>query len=104
MLVIVDKTKYIYSMSPNSYKKNPANEVTKFYKIVPSFYVNSINEKSKEISNKSCIGNKIRTLCEKVTFVTVKDHEEDFCSCPSFRLRRVSGLSAESLSRISAIY
>lgn len=86
ILVIGDKTENIRSVRPNSYKIKLVKEVTRFYKKVPSSYVNSINNEAKEISYKMCIGEKIRTLCEKEFLLTVKDQKEDLRSCPSFRL------------------
>lgn len=77
-------------MSPDKYKRKLVNEVIEFYKNALSSYTNCLNNEAKEISNKICIGDKIRTLCEKETFLTVKDHKEDFRSCPSFRLSHYS--------------
>lgn len=74
ILIAGDKTKNIYLVSPNCYKRKLANEVTKSYKKAPSSYFNSINNEDQEISNKMCIYDKILTLCQNEEFLTVKDH------------------------------
>lgn len=71
-------------MSPGSYKRKFANEITKFYREAPNSYVDIINKEAKDIVNKMGIGDKVHTLYEREAFLTLKDHKEDFRSCLSF--------------------
>lgn len=90
-------------MSPDSYKRKVANEITKFYREAPNSYVDIINKETKDIINKMGIGDKVHTLYEREAFLTVKDHKEDFRSCLSFHVINPAKMALGVISRVIII-
>lgn len=51
VFVMGDKTKKLYDMSPNIYRRMISNEEVKFSKRAPDSYLKDINIEAKEISS-----------------------------------------------------
>lgn len=73
-----DKTRKLYTMNPKAYKKKTSDEVTRFYRKVPTLHVKEINNEARDITAKMDISDKIQTISEKKAFLTVKDYKDNF--------------------------
>ena len=86
MLINADKSRNIYKVSCENYKKYLVENITKTYKKSDKARVNSINKDTKKLAEKLKIADRMERMEESEAYITVKDHKEDFPHKPSFRL------------------
>jgi hypothetical protein len=86
VLVPADKTTNLYSMSAESYKKLRDEKVTKSYNKSSCDTTTGIDREGKAIAKKLDLADRMEVYAEKESFVTLKDHKEDFKSKPKCRL------------------
>ena len=86
MLINADKSRNIYKVSCENYKKYLVENITKTYKKSGKARVNSINKDTKKLAEKLKIADRMERMEESEAYITVKDHKEDFPHKPSFRL------------------
>ena len=86
VLVSADKSTNLYSMSRESYKKLPNENITKNYKKSCDDTKNKIDCKGKGIASKLELYNRMEIFAEREAFITLKDHKKNFRSKPICRL------------------
>ena len=86
ILVDADKSRNIYKVSDENYKKYLVENITKTYKKSNKARVNSINKDTKKLAKKLKITDQMKRMEESEACITVKDHKEDFPQKPSFKL------------------
>ena len=84
--VFADKTRNSYKMGKDTYDKLHTENITKSYKITnPSTY-NNINQEAKKIAMELKIADRIECMAVKESYITLKDHKEDFLTNTKCRL------------------
>ena len=86
IIVFADKTKNLYEMEPDEYKKCVLNSITKDYRRADEGTVDKINDEAQTIINKNQIKGKIPKYDMKTSFITIKDHKDDFPRIKKYRL------------------
>ena len=86
MLINADKSRNIYKVSDENYKKYLVENITKTYKKSNKARVNSINKDTKKLAKKLKIADRMERMEESEAYIIVKDHKEDFPQKLSFRL------------------
>ncbi len=84
--VFADKSTNVYTTTVDNYNKLLHENVTKAYKIAEENVTDNINEELQSISNKLGISNRIDIMGQRNSYITLKDHKENFQSNPKFRL------------------
>lgn len=78
IIVSADKTANLYKMNLAQYKNQLLNNITKDYKKVNINEVNNTNLEAKTLANKFDVAKKAEILSDTSSFITIKDHKEDF--------------------------
>ena len=86
VFLFADKTTNLYEISPAEHKKLLKENITKTYKKAPEKLEAAINSEAKQIATKLEMADRIERLAKNESFITVKDHKEDFRTSPSCRL------------------
>ena len=81
----VDKTTNIYKLPPQDYKKLREN-IPKSYKKSPTRLEKSINLATKEIAAGVNLDDRIEYMAKAPTYITLKDHKDNFRSAHPCRL------------------
>ena len=107
VFVPADKTKNLYEMDTQRYRKLLHENVTKHYKHAPRGTYNSVNSEAQNIANDLNIADRIDSLARKEAFISMKDHKEDFLNKLPCRLINPSKpeigiVSKQILDRINA--
>ena len=84
--IFVDKTYNLYETDIKIYNKLPINNISKAYKKSYSTIFNTINREAKNIAERCDIAERVDCFAKSNTFVTLKDHKENFQSNPKYRL------------------
>lgn len=72
------KSRAIYKIEANNYKKQIKKEISKFYQTSNNELENNINEEAKTIATKLELNNRIKQLPKVEYFIKLKDHKESF--------------------------
>ena len=99
VFVFADKTNNIYEMSKDHHKKRLHDNVTKTYQKAPPKLEALINMEAKSISTKLKISDRVERIARTPTFVTLKDHKDNFRSNPTCRLINPSKNELEKVSK-----
>ena len=86
VLVKADKSRNIYQLDKDDYKKYLRENITRTYKKSTKKRLNAVNKQAKKIAEKLNIDDRIEKIQESEAYVTVKDHKKGFPNNPSFRL------------------
>ena len=78
IIVSADKTANLYKMNLAQYKNQLLNNITKDYKKVNINEVNNTNLEATTLANKFDVAKKAEILSDTSSFITIKDHKEDF--------------------------
>ena len=78
MFVLADKTTNFYAMPPSKYKELMKKNIKKEYKKASDDSLNTINAQSKSIAANLGLDNRIELLAPKNSFISLKDHKENF--------------------------
>ena len=78
IIVKADKTKNLYRMPKDQYRKLLRDNITKNYKTAPDTLLDEINSEASEIAGKMELNDRIETLAKANAFVTLKDHKPRF--------------------------
>jgi hypothetical protein len=73
-------------MNPDNYKKVLHENVTKTYKKIDENIAVNIEKRSKIITEKLGLDDRIETTAKKEPFITIKDHKPNFNTNPKYRL------------------
>ena len=86
MFVVADKTTNIYKMDVDNYRKLLRDNITSTYKKAGKSLTKKINQDAKHIAEKLKLDNRIECLAEKNSYITLKDHKDNFYNNPQCRL------------------
>ena len=78
VFVKADKTKNIYEIGKDEYKKLLRDSVTNTYKKCNLTEVSNTNTQAAEIVEKLDISDRVQCIAEKSAFITIKDHKPGF--------------------------
>ena len=84
--VSADKSRNIYKMNKENYKNLMHENFTKTYKKTNESRIKTINISTKKIGNRLDLEDRIENLQESESYITIKDHKDDFPHKISFRL------------------
>ena len=84
--VPADKSRNYYEMSKDSYEKLHIENVTKSYKKSNERTYDQINLEAKSIAKDLDLLEKVERLAKNNSFITLKDHKENFLNYPKCRL------------------
>ena len=86
VLIPADKSRNIYKMETADYDKLLHDNITKTYKKSDQRKINNINKDAKKIAIDLDLEDRIDKMQESESYITVKDHKEDFPHKVSCRL------------------
>ena len=75
-----DKTKSIYKLPPQDYKKSLHENITKSYKKSPTNLKKSINLEAKKIAAGVKLDDRIEYMAKAPAYITLKEHKDNFRS------------------------
>ena len=101
VLVFADKTTNIYPVEKDAYKKLLRQSVTKDYKKTDSPIYEKINDSAVDIAVRLKLEDRMECFAKKESFITLKDHKEDFLNHPSCRLINPTKSELGKISKIS---
>lgn len=106
MIVQADKTTNLYRIPTELYRNHLYQNIQKDYRRVPDKKVDEINEEAATITNQLEIADRVEAIALKPSFLSLKDHKEDFPSKLSFRLinptkTNLGKISKQILDRIN---
>ena len=78
VFVSADKTRNLYGIEPEEYKKMLRDNVTKTYKKSNIETVTTVNEEASEITEKLLLGDRVQCIAPNEAFITIKDHKPNF--------------------------
>ena len=73
-------------MDVDNYRKLLRDNITSTYKKADKILTKKINQKAKHIAKKFKFDNRIKCLAEKNSYITLKDHKDNFYNKPQCRL------------------
>ena len=100
VFVFADKTSNVYETTPEVYNKLLAENITKTYKIGNVNMTDNINEELRNITDHYSIGNRIDIMAQRNSYITVKDHKENFPSNVKCRLINPSKSEVGKVSKV----
>lgn len=86
LFIKADKTNNYYMMRPKEYHELLHSNITQNYKKVNRQRINHINYDAKRIAQKLNLDNRIEQMAEKESYLTLKDHKDNFANRPTCRL------------------
>ena len=86
MFVAADKTTNIYKMDVNNNRKLLRDNITSIYKKAGKSLTKKINQEAKHIAKKLKLDSRIEWLVEKNSYLTLKNHKDNFYNNPQCRL------------------
>ena len=78
VFVSADKTRNLYGIEPEEYKKMLRDNVTKTYKKSNVETVTIVNEEASEITEKLSLSDRVQCIAPNEAFITIKDHKPNF--------------------------
>ena len=78
MFVSTDKSRHIYKMEKDEYKKLLRVNITKTYKKSNGMKLRDINFAAKTIAERLLIVNRVEVMQETEAYITIKDHKDQF--------------------------
>ena len=78
MFVSADKSRHIYKMEKDEYKKLLQDNITKTYKKSNGKKLRDINFAAKKIAEKLSIADRVEVMQETEAYITIKDHKDEF--------------------------
>ena len=86
IFVPADKTRNIYSMNASHYDKLLMENITKTYKKANSDDVKIVDLEAKKIASSLNLHDRMQKLKPCESYITLKDHKDNFLSKPACRL------------------
>ena len=78
MFVSADKSRHIYKMEKDEYKKFLRGNITETYKKSNGKKLRDISFAAKKIAEKLSIADPVEVMQETVAYITIKDHKDKF--------------------------
>ena len=86
VIVEADKTSNLYQVTPTKYRQLLQQNVTKDYKHAQIEERDNVNRRTRELASKVKIDDKIERYTETPSFISFKDHKDNFYTDPKCRL------------------
>jgi len=86
VFVPADKTTNVYKLSPSYYNKLLSDNITATYKKSPCNAKSNIDKEAKLIAAKLQIADRAECFAKRESFITLKDHKDNFPNNPKCRL------------------
>ena len=86
VVVNSDKTSQLYLVDVNGYRKSLEKEITKSYRKVDRTVVDDIDTEAASLAHDFKLDDRVEGIALQPSFLTLKDHKEDFPGKLSFRL------------------
>ena len=86
LLIPVDKTNNLYELTTEEYNKLLIENISKTYKKTTVSAINAINNEAKAIAKDLNLDERIKKYHQNQSFITLKDHKENFQNNPKCRL------------------
>ena len=86
MFIFAGKTNNIYEIKPQDLEKLIMQNITKTYQRATDKLEKAINMEAKNIAKSYKLAERIDHLPKQETFITLKDHKDNFFNKPSCRL------------------
>ena len=99
VLVKADKSRNIYQLDKDDYKKYLRENITRTYKKLANKRLNPVNKQAKKIAEKLNVDDRIEKIQKSEACITVKDHKTVFPNNPSFRLINPSKSNIGKISK-----
>ena len=78
LFVSADKSRNIYEMNKEDYEKAMHENITKTYKKTNQSKIKTINKSAKKMANRLDLEGRIEKVKENESYITIKDHKDDF--------------------------
>ena len=78
VFISADKSRHVYKLGQSEYKKLLKWNITKTYKKSDRRKVSNVNSHAKRVTEKLPTSDRIEKLQETESYITIKDHKEDF--------------------------
>ena len=106
VIIQSDKTSNFFIMDVNEYKGHLNKEIMKGYRKVDNNIIERIDQEAASLVARIGLDDRIEGIAKKQSFITVKDHKDDFPSKLSFRLingakTNLGKISKEILDRLN---
>ena len=107
LIIKADKTNNLYKMDAQEYEKHMVNVITKDYKKCDRENFANVNKEAAKIARSFHLEDRIDSLTENSSFLTLKDHKESFPGKLDFRLinpskNHVAKISKHKLDEINS--
>ena len=86
LFIPADKMNNLYKLSKDSYNKLLTDNITKSYEKTKTAAINNINKEAKCIAERLHLDDRVEQFNQRESFVTPKDHKENFQNNPKCRL------------------
>ena len=108
ILTPADKTNNYYLVSPQHYSKLMKDNITSTYKRADQNTAHSINLEAKKIADTLKLSDRIDVMAAKPSYITLKDHKENFRNHPTCRLinpnkSEIGIISKQILDKINTV-
>ncbi len=100
IIIESDKTRNLYSISPNEYKSVLKNNITSDYKKSDEANVNNVNKEAAKLASKINIADRVDEYTRAEAFLTVKDHKANFPDRKEYRLLNPAKSNLGKVSKI----
>ena len=78
VFVSADKTRNMYGIEPEEYKKMLIDNVTKTYRKSNNQTVKAVNIEASDITEKLSLSDRVQCIAPNEAFLTIKDHKPNF--------------------------
>ena len=86
LLIPADKTNNLYKLTTEEYNKLLIENISKTYKKTTVSAINVINTEAKAVAKVLILDERIEQYNQNQSFITLKDHKENFQNNPKCRL------------------
>ena len=106
IFMLADKTTNIYEIEPQTYNKLLTENITKDYQKTHPNKIIQTSKQAKIIAQNLKLDDRIEDQSEKVAYITIKDHKEDFQTKPKCRLinpakTKIGNISKQLLEKLN---
>ena len=91
VFVSADKTRNLYGIEPEEYKKMLRDNVTKTYKKSNVETVSLVNEEASKITEKLSLSDRVQCIAPNEVFINIKDHKPNFPNNIKLMFRTCTG-------------
>ena len=86
VFIFAEKTRNVYETDAATYNKLLTENITKTYKLAEDGVIDNINKELKDITQGLKIANLVETMAQSQSFISLKNHKDNFENNPKCRL------------------